>query len=314
MFLSKSPFLPDPRLLPALYRRRRYERIKQREEQGYVRQWFLLCGRAGEVSRLNPNPAKLNKLLPPKDRIWADPFLWKRGDDLFIFCEEWIYSRPHGHLAVMKVARDGSSVSAPTPVLQTDYHLSYPFLFEWEGVLHMLPEAGANRSLDVYQCEEFPNRWRKRCSLMANVRYADATLIQYQRKWWLFLTLKRGLFALSRDLFVFSADTPLTDQWTAHPGNPVVRDFSSARPAGPLFQLNGKLYRPSQDCLIRYGHSLRINEITRLDAKRYEERVVTEVKPDWEEGIRAVHHVDWRDDLLVMDTQRLLPAGEIAAV
>jgi hypothetical protein len=311
MFLSQSPLLPDPHLLTEVFQRKRYERIKQKEEQGFVRQWFLLCGPAAQAARLNPQPATLQKLLPPKDRVWADPFLWKRGDDVFIFCEEWIYRRPHGHISVMQLARDGSTVSLPTPVLTADHHLSYPFLFEWEGALHMMPEAGAGRSLDVFRCEEFPHRWRKRATLMRNLRYADATLIQYQGKWWLFITLKRGLFALSRDLFVFSADNPLAAEWTPHPANPVVRSFSSARPAGPLFELNGRLFRPSQDCLIRYGHSLRINEITQLDATHYEEHTVTKVGPDWEAGIRAVHHVDWRADMLVMDTQRLLPAGEI---
>jgi len=314
MFSSKSPFLPDPRLLVEGIQRKRYERIKQQEEQGLVRQWFLLCGRAEEAARLNPQPAKLHKLLPPTDRVWADPFLWKVGDKCFVFCEEWIYSQPHGHLSVMELAQDGSAVSAPIPVLTEQHHLSYPFLFEYEDALHMLPEAGAGRSLDVYRCEEFPHRWRKHATLMPNLRYADATLIEYQGKWWLFITIKRGLFALSRDLFVFSADNPLTDKWTAHPRNPVVRSFSSARPAGPLFEHQGKLFRPSQDCLVRYGHSLKINEVTRLDAKHYAERTVTEVKPDWEAGLRAVHHIDWRDDLLVMDSQRLLPAREIAGL
>ncbi len=312
MFLAKSPFLPDARLLTELFQRKRYERIKQMEERGFVRQWFLLAGRAEKTSCLNPRPGGLNKLLPPEDRIWADPFLWKRGDDFYLFCEEWIYSRPHGHISVMRLAKDGSEVSSPVPVLTAAHHLSYPFLFEYEGDLHMLPEAGAGRSLDIYRCEEFPERWRKRATLMQNLRYADATMFARQGKWWLFVTIKHGLFALSRDLFVFSADSPFADHWSAHPRNPVVRGFSQARPAGALFELDGRLFRPSQNCLIRYGHSLRINEITRLDEKHYEERLVTEVRPDWESGIRAVHHLDWREDMLVMDTQRLLPARKTA--
>jgi hypothetical protein len=314
MFLSKSPYVPDPRLLSEGFQRKRYERIKLQEEQGFIRQWFLLCGRADQASRLNPEPAKLHKLVPPPDRVWADPFLWKAGESSFIFCEEWIYSQPHGHISVLQLGRDGTVVSPSVPVLTADQHLSYPFLFEYEGALHMMPEAGASRRLDVYRCEEFPHRWRKRATLMPNLRYADATLIEYQGKWWLFLTIKRGLFALSRDLFVFSADSPLTDQWTAHPGNPVVRSFSSARPAGPLFEFSGKLFRPSQDCLVRYGHSLKINEITRLDAKHYAERTVTEVRPEWEAGIRGVHHIDWREDMLVMDTQQLLPVCKHSAL
>jgi len=310
MSFLKSPFLPTPRLLVELVRRKRYARIARSEERGSVRQWFLLWGRVGKEWLLHPQPAKLRKLLPPRDRNWADPFLWRRGDDWFIFCEEWLYSEPHGHIAVLQVAPDGEVVSPAKPVLVKDYHLSYPFLFEHEGTLHMIPEGGAGRSLDVYQCEEFPARWRKRATLMGDIQYADATLFEHQAKWWLFVTLKRGMFALNRDLFVFWADTPLTDKWHALPSNPVVRGLACARPAGPVFEFGGKLFRPSQNCLIRYGHSLRINEILRLDTQHYQERLVTEVKPDWEGRIRANHHLDWRDGVVVMDAQRLLPVND----
>jgi len=311
MFSSLSPFLPDSRFLKEVLQRKRYERIKQKDEQGFSRQWFLLAGRVDASARLQPRPASLQKLMPPNDRIWADPFLWKQGENLFLFCEEWICARPHGHISVMQLAGDGTQKSRTTPVLVENYHLSYPFLFEFEGALHMMPEGGANKAIDVYRCEEFPNRWRKRTTLMRNISYADATLFKHQEKWWLFTTIKKGLCGLNRDLFVFSADSPLTDKWTPHPRNPVVRNISGARPAGPLFEHEGKIFRPSQNCLVRYGHCLNINEVTRLDMRRYEERTVNEVKPDWQEGIRAIHHLDWRDDVIVMDTQRLLPTNDV---
>jgi hypothetical protein len=307
MFSSKTSFLPDPHLLVDLFQRKRYAKAAGRAEQGLTRQWFLVCGRASKEWLLNPQPAKLKKLLPPDDRSWADPFLWRRGDDWFIFCEEWITPKPYAHLSVMQISGDGQVVSPTRPILVKDHHLSYPFLFEHEGTLHMLPEGGHGRAIDVYQCEEFPGRWRKRATLMRNLQYVDATLVEYQAKWWLFVTIKRGLFALNRDLFVFWADTPLADRWHPHPANPVVRGFKGARPAGRLFELGGKLFRPSQNCLVRYGHSLRINEVSELNERRYRERLVTEVTPGWEPNICATHHIDWRDGMVVMDAQRLLP-------
>jgi hypothetical protein len=313
MFLPKSPFLPDPRLLAEFLQRKWYNRIQQREEQGMIHQWFLLCGQVSKDWLLNPQPAKLRKLLPPNDRTWADPFLWKHGVDWFIFCEEWIFGNPHGHIAVMQLSRDGGSVSPSQPVLMKEHHLSYPFLFEHEGSLFMVPEGGGGRAIDVYECEEFPLCWRKKATLVRDIEYVDATLFEHQARWWMLVTIKQGVFALNRDLFAFWATSPLADQWTPHPANPVVRGLRRARPAGRVFELGGKLFRPSQDCLVRYGHSLNINEILRLDPKHYAERLITEVGPDWEEGIRANHHIDWRDGLVVMDAQRLLPATGISS-
>ncbi len=307
MLLSKSAYLPDPRLLADYIQRKRHARIGRKEEAGMTRQWFLLCGQASKERLLNPRPATLPKLMPPPDRTWADPFLWSRGADRFIFYEEWIFGEPHGHIAVFQISPDGQRASPSKPVLMEDHHLSYPFLFEHEGALYMLPEGAGGRALEVYRCEEWPARWRKQATLMRDIRYADATLFEHEAKWWLFVTIKRGVFGLNRDLFVFWANTPLSDKWTPLPANPVVRGLSSARPAGRIFEIGGRLFRPSQNCLIRYGHSLNINEILRLDTKHYEERLVTEVRSDWEEGIRACHHIDWRDGMLVMDAQRLLP-------
>lgn len=313
MFWSKSPYLPDLHLAADLIQRKRYARITRRAEQGRARQWFLLHGSAGKEWLLHPQPATLRKLLPPDNRSWADPFLWKRGNDWFIFCEEWFSHDPYAHIAVIQVSPDGQVLSPSKPVLTRPHHLSYPFLFEHEGTLHMVPEGGHGRTIDVYECEEFPERWRKKATLMRNLNYVDATLFEHQAKWWLFATVKRGLFTLNRDLFGFWADNPLTDRWTPLPTNPVVRGLTSARPAGRVFELGGRLFRPSQNCLPGYGHSLRINEILRLDARGYQERMVTEVEPDWEDNIRATHHIDWHNGLVVMDAQRLLPAADSPA-
>ena len=312
MLLSKSPFLPNLRLLADLIQRKKHARIIRREEEGMIPQWFLLYGPASKEWLLNPQPATLRKLLPPPDRTWADPFLWRRGDDWFIFCEEKLFNSPRGHIAIIQLSPDGQRVASIRPVLVKDHHLSYPFLFEHAGALHMIPEGGHGRAIEVYRCEEFPARWRKEATLMRNVEYVDATLFEQGAKWWLFFGLKRGLFRLNRDLFIFWADTPLSDKWNPLPGNPVVRGLKTARPAGRIFELGGRLFRPSQNCLLQYGHRLNINEIVQLDAKHYQERLVTEVRPDWETGIRGNHHIDWREGMVVMDAQRLLPAVRIS--
>jgi hypothetical protein len=127
----------------------------------------------------------------------------------------------------------------------------------------------------------------------------------------MFVTLQRGQYRLNHDLFLMSTDSPVDGLWREHPRSPVVQSFERARQAGRLFELDGRLYRPSQDCLRGYGHSLNINEITQFDTERYSERLVQRVEPDWEPGTTANHHLDWNNGLLVMDVQRLVPARGI---
>jgi hypothetical protein len=306
MSLFKSSFVPTPSLAWELFQRRWYERRKRFEERGFRRQWFLLCGPAAKEAMLKPQPVRLHKLLPPADRFWADPFLWKQDGAFFVFCEEMMVGESYAHLSALRISAEGDTVLDCQTILRKNHHLSYPFIFEYEGNLLMVPEGGAGREIEVYQCEEFPAKWRKRATLMGNLHYVDATLFPHQGRWWMFVGIKRGFHALNRDLFLFSAESPLAEHWTPHPCNPVVRTICGARPAGPVFELQGKLYRPSQNNLIRYGHSLRINEITRLDEQHYQERLASELSPDWAPGIRANHHIQWCDGLMVMDTQRLV--------
>lgn len=283
-----------------------YRRRAQRDRGDCKTQWFLLAGLADQSRLLEPDPRVLTKLLPPIGYSWSDPFVWKQGTDYFIFMEEWDWGKPHAHISVLRLDKDGRIKAEPRLVLAQPYHLAYPFIFEFGGELYMMPDSNANLTVDLYRCESFPERWGKSHTLSRGVCACDATLHLHQGRWWMFQTLQRGRYRLNHDLFVLHADSPLDGTWREHPRSPVVQSFERARQAGRLFELNGRLYRPSQDCLRGYGHSLNISEITRLDGEHYAERLVHRVRPDWEVGTIGNHHLDWKGGLLVMDALRLV--------
>ena len=102
----------------------------------------------------------------------------------------------------------------------------------------------------------------------------------------------------------FSTDDLLAGQWTAHPGNPVVLDATSARPAGRLWQHEGRLLRPSQDSTTRYGYALRINEVEVLSPTDYRERCLQRLEPDWARDLIGVHTISFAGGLTVIDVLR----------
>ena len=100
----------------------------------------------------------------------------------------------------------------------------------------------------------------------------------------------------------------MSRRWTPHPGNPLLRDFRRARPGGRIFRDDdGRLLRPSQDCVRRYGYGLGISEITELSTSGFAERRIWYASGENAGGWRAMHHLDWHRDIMVMDAQRLLP-------
>ncbi len=68
----------------------------------------------------------------------------------------------------------------------------------------------------------------------------------------------------------------------------------------------GRLLRPSQDCLRHYGVGLNLSEITWLSESDYRERLLWHMSGEDAGGWRAMHHLDWHRGLMVMDAQRLI--------
>jgi hypothetical protein len=245
--------------------------------------------------------AGFKRLSPPRPAFWSDPFVVYRDGLYYLFFEEFIYQKNKAHISMMILGEDGIK-SGSTVVLEKPYHLSYPFIFEWEGSLYMLPETAAHRAIEVYRCREFPYRWEFHQTLMEPVKALDTTLFPYQGRWWMFTNLEENEGASSWDeLFLFSADHPLSARWTPHPRNPVVSDVRQARPAGAIFELDGVLYRPSQDSSQGYGYGLNINRILTLNESDYREEVVRTIVPGRDRRIRGLHTFNQAGRMLVID-------------
>jgi hypothetical protein len=278
------------------------------ERRGWP-QWFLLVGRehpSGGAPWLL-DPAGLTPILPPPDRFWADPFLWCRDGEVYVFVEEYLRTRAVGQISLLQLGTDLQPIGPAIPILEEDRHLSYPFLLEYRGDLYMVPESARSRSVDIYRCERFPDLWVRQHSLLTDIEAADATLVEHEGRWWLFCAARMGRTRINESLYAFHADSPLSDRWIAHPGNPLVRDFSRGRPAGRILHAgDGRLIRPSQDCVPRYGFGLGLNVIDVLTPDRFgEHRIWHATGPsagDW----RAMHHVDRHRGFVIMDAQRLL--------
>jgi hypothetical protein len=280
------------------YLERRVERTLRRWSR---EQWVLLYA-FGEAAPEDNRSFKT--LVPPKDRYWADPHVVARDGHYYVFVEEYLYATDRGHLSVLELDANGT-YKPPVPIIERPYHLSYPHVFSWRGELYLVPESKQNRSIEVYRCTQFPYVWEPAAVLMHNVEAVDTTLLEHGGRWWLFANMVENAGASSWDeLFLFSADSPLSDHWVPHPLNPVISDVKCARPAGRIFTRNGRLYRPSQNCSHRYGYGFNISEITELTATSYSERVVKRVEPNWDPSIFATHTFASEHGLTVIDGLR----------
>jgi hypothetical protein len=221
------------------------------------------------------------KIPCPKDRFYADPFLWNdREGRCHLFFEELPYRTQKG--VISHVVLDPATKTwrgPPKVVLERPYHLSYPFLFEHEGEIFMIPETSGNRTIEVYRAAPFPDTWALHKTLMEDVIAADATLYHDGAMWWLFASVQQDIGPNWDELSVFFSDSPF-GPWTAHPMNPVVSDCRRARMAGNVFRdMQNRLIRPAQNCEESYGAALSFCEITELSPTSYAERALLAKRP-----------------------------------
>lgn len=262
-------------------------------------QWFIgLRKREGRRTILDDR--KNFHILPmPRGHFYADPFLFKKDGRNYLFFEDFSFAQQKAVIACTELDAQGNTGKIEE-VLECDYHLSYPFLFGWNGSVYMMPEAKLSGRIELYRAEEFPRRWRLERVLIDNVTAVDPTLLEYHGKFWLFANLATPAGNTFDELHLFHADSPLGN-WTPHPRNPVVSDVRSARPGGAVFRERGFLFRPAQDCALRYGHALVLNRIEELSEHDYRETPYARIGPEWKAGNLSTHTYSRTEDFEVID-------------
>lgn len=230
----------------------------------------------------------------------ADPFLYRKDGKDYCFVEEIDMEIDRGSIAVYQIFEDHAQRLGT--VLKEDFNLSYPYVFEYAGSVYMMPETFEVNDIRIYECVEFPLQWRLKKIVMSNLSAADSTLIANTEGWWLLTNLDHtSVLDHCTELSIYFADSPLSDQWTPHPKNPIYIDAFKSRNGG-CFTLKGKTYRVCQSQGINaYGESLFINEIKELNHNHFRERRITHLTPDFKKNIRGIHHFHSNGHLTVFD-------------
>lgn len=264
-------------------------------------------------SRIPSSYDGFHTLVPPPHTWWGDPQVAQQDDDFYIFVEELTLprSRNHAHISVIKVDQDGIQ-GPPVTVIEQPYHMSYPFVFEWKGSHYMIPETSNARTIELYEATDFPYQWKPVKQIMNEVEAVDTTIVRRNGLWWLFTNMRENHGGpINDELFLYYSDDLFSDHWEPHPLNPIVTDARSARPAGRIFELDGVLYRPSQDCSRCYGYAVNINRILEMDEKRYRETRTAYVTPKEFPGCSRLHTFSHIHGLTAVDTyiarSRLIP-------
>lgn len=215
--------------------------------------------------------AQFSVLADDRQRYYADPFAIERDGRIHVFVEELPAETGVGVISHFMLD-GGLRASAPRVVLETQTHLSYPFLFEHQGELWMMPEASASGGLDIYRCQRFPDDWRHETRILEG-RFHDATMFQHGDLYWIAAATEAFQSSCWDALSLFYASSPF-GPWRPHARNPVLVDARFARPAGPLIRTGEQMVRPAQNCREGYGYGTTLRRLTELTPDSFAEETI----------------------------------------
>jgi len=228
----------------------------------------------------------------------ADPFLVHHEGKTAILYEEFDYRSHRGRISAVEFTDSGFGTVFRN-VIEDEFHFSYPFCLHIDGELYCIPEHNKSGRLAAYRCVRFPDQWTFDRVLMDSMPIVDPTIFQYEEHWWLSCTRQdRGS---NSQLYLFYGPSPL-GPWKEHAGNPVKVSPMGSRPAGAVFENDGTLYRPSQDCSTAYGGSIVIQKIQILNPLEFREETARRIEPIAGSPYRrGTHHIAGLGNWTVID-------------
>ncbi|GAB4836331.1 Glucosamine inositolphosphorylceramide transferase 1 [Ancistrocladus abbreviatus] len=228
----------------------------------------------------------------------ADPFLYIQDDTFYVFYETKNSITLQGDIAVAKSKDKGATWQQLGMALDEDWHLSFPYVFNYHDQVYMMPESSEKGEVRLYQAINFPLQWKLERVILKKP-FVDSFIIEHDSKFWLFGSDHSGFDSRKNgQLEIWYSSSPL-GPWKPHKKNPICNSDRTigARNAGRPFVYDGFLHRVGQDCGETYGKRIHIFKVEVLTEDEYRE---VEVHTDFQEskkrqnawnGVRH-HHLD----------------------
>ncbi len=261
--------------------------------------WTLFIGKGNFI------PSDLTQLKPcklPKNEFWADPFIFNYKNEQYIFFENYEYSKKKGKISCGKISNN--ELIEIKDVLDFDYHLSFPFIFEENGEIYLMPETEQNKRLEIYRCTRFPDNWEIYSTAFEGEHVCDAFFYDDDKgNKWLFINKSdNSNYSMENELYLYKVDSIKLNNLEPHSLNPVIINSEIARNGGPIFKYNEEIYRPSQaNTHDTYGYALNINKIKKLTINEYEEECIKTIYPNFNKNLMSTHHLHQSNNLFVID-------------
>lgn len=197
-----------------------------------------------------------------KGRYWlADPFLFEYGGKNYVFYEAYDLWTYKGNIGFSIIDSENKRLTPPEIVLERAYHFSWPYIFEHDGEIYIMPETCKDYKVRLFRAVNFPHEWTEDEILINDICACDSILVHGSRGEEYLLASDKychntptGTYPscfVKNTLFTFKpgAKFQLEPNGKIDPAGKIVAvgDYG-IRNAGKVFTAQGMMIRPGQDC------------------------------------------------------------------
>ena len=234
---------------------------------------------------------------PPK-HFYADPFVITRENRSICYVEDYCYEKKKGYITAIELFNN-NNYQILGSVLEEPFHLSFPFLLEYEDELYMIPETHEADAVRLYKCIDYPLKWEYQRDLLQDIRVVDSIIFEYEKRWWLLCNREDDH---SSTLMAFYSDNPLSSNWKPHALNPLIFDNIIARNGGILdINSDAPIRARQKSGFNQYGKGFTLARIKELTPSTFKEEEIGEVSPDFFDNIKGSHHIHSNNIYTVYD-------------
>ncbi len=206
---------------------------------------------------------------------YADPFICTHDEKDYLFVELMDLCHVYGQIAVAPI--ENGQIGDFKVVISEPFHMSFPNIFQWNGTWFMLPEVYMSGEVRLYECLDFPYRWRLKKILLNDVELVDHALYPKEN----------GFFMISHD--IKNRDNKFNRAFELNMQNLTVREIKLSgvwcreRPGSTFFTKDDQYYHCVQDCNEAYGHHMHLWQVDEFSMERFQETEKKEIFiDDWE--------------------------------
>ena len=233
---------------------------------------------------------------PYKDRWFADPFIYKVTDaEIIVFIEECSIENAKGMLCELVVDKKLKILKERYVLLELDTHLSYPCIIKHKEKTYVYPENSASGKLNIYEYDEKYHRLINPITIIEEA-LADATIWKQDGMYYMLATKAPNV---QEKAYLYKS-TSLFGKFEQVRKSPIQLHKKCSRQGGDWFEVNDKLYRPAQDCVVRYGSALSIMQVDK-QMNEYKEKLQFQLQPNTKKYQLGLHTLNFKDGICVID-------------